>query len=126
MVKNSRMMLKNEKRQRKYNLSGWTYFCPPLFSRIITKVLCLPRNLINIGALNRDYIDSGNWKCAKSPSGAHHWIIFQSQMTCKHCTESRQVMAPHDPYADHENKKLEHIEAQFAAEQKPQNNSSLL
>jgi hypothetical protein len=41
---------------------------------------------------NKDYIDSGKWKCNKSPGGAHHWIIRYDQMTCKYCREIRQIL----------------------------------
>ncbi|MDD5704151.1 MAG: hypothetical protein PHU23_19125 [Dehalococcoidales bacterium] len=39
----------------------------------------------------KEYIDSGSWKCSQSPSGAHHWIIEHNQMTCKHCQNIRQL-----------------------------------
>jgi hypothetical protein len=34
---------------------------------------------------NQEYFTSDRWKCSKSPSGAHHWIIKSDQMTCKYC-----------------------------------------
>ena len=37
------------------------------------------RNLNSNTAKNKEYLDSGSWKCDKSPSGAHHWIISQNQ-----------------------------------------------
>jgi hypothetical protein len=37
------------------------------------------------------YVESGSWKCAKSPTGAHHWFILHLQMTCQHCGLSRQL-----------------------------------
>ncbi len=40
---------------------------------------------------NQEYLDSGKWKCDKSPGGAHHWIIKYDQMTCKYCTQTRQI-----------------------------------
>jgi hypothetical protein len=44
--------------------------------------------------MNKEYFDSGNWKCDKSPSGAHHWIIIQPHMKCKYCKDKRQVLMP--------------------------------
>jgi hypothetical protein len=52
----------------------------------------LPRISTNTAAKNKEYIDSGRWKCDESPSGAHHWIIIHDQMTCKHCAENRKVL----------------------------------
>ena len=40
---------------------------------------------------NKEYIESGRWKCDKSPGGAHHWIIGNHQMTCKYCNCSKQA-----------------------------------
>jgi hypothetical protein len=37
------------------------------------------------------YLESGSWKCEKSPSGAHHWFILHFQMTCRHCGLNRQI-----------------------------------
>lgn len=34
---------------------------------------------------DREYVASGKWKCEKSPSGAHYWIVLHNQMTCRHC-----------------------------------------
>jgi hypothetical protein len=42
---------------------------------------------------NREYIESGRWKCDKSPSGAHYWLIHQQQMTCKYCNSYKEVNA---------------------------------
>jgi hypothetical protein len=41
---------------------------------------------------NEEYLTSGRWKCEKSPSGAHHWIILQNEMTCRYCECSKQVV----------------------------------
>jgi hypothetical protein len=40
---------------------------------------------------DREYISSDRWKCAKSPSGAHHWIIQNYQMTCRYCNDVKQA-----------------------------------
>ncbi len=41
----------------------------------------------------KEYIESGRWKCAKSPTGAHHWHITEDQMVCIHCKENRRALA---------------------------------
>ena len=64
------------------------------FPRMYSKELSMPRVRVNNKALNKEYIDSGRWKCNKSPSGAHYWIIIHDQMKCKHCNEHRQVLVP--------------------------------
>jgi hypothetical protein len=92
-------------------------------AQILTEVLRLPKNL-NMGPMDRDYVDSGNWKCGKSPTGAHHWVISQSEMTCKHCTETRQVVLPIKHDTNQVNTKLEIVEAQFANEMKPDNDDT--
>jgi hypothetical protein len=58
----------------------------------------LEQNLQNNKAKEREYIDSGSWRCDKSPSGAHHWIVIGDQMNCKHCNINRQVSVPPQPY----------------------------
>lgn len=50
------------------------------------------RNLTNNTATNKDYLESGRWKCDKSPGGAHYWIVSQDHMTCRHCAENRKVV----------------------------------
>jgi len=40
---------------------------------------------------NKEYIESSRWKCDKSPSGAHHWIVSNHQMTCKYCNCNKQA-----------------------------------
>jgi hypothetical protein len=42
---------------------------------------------------NKEFIDSERWKCSKSPTGAHHWMICSDQMTCKYCNGSKPVDA---------------------------------
>ena len=39
----------------------------------------------------KQYLESESWKCDKSPSGAHHWIIGGLEQTCKFCGEVREV-----------------------------------
>jgi len=36
------------------------------------------------------YIDSGIWKCSKSPTGTHHFIFEEKKGTCKYCGEIRE------------------------------------
>jgi hypothetical protein len=40
---------------------------------------------------NQEYMASDRWKCLKSPSGAHHWIVESAQMTCKYCESSKTM-----------------------------------
>jgi hypothetical protein len=40
---------------------------------------------------NKEFIASDRWKCEKSPSGAHYWMIDHRQMTCKHCSSIKQI-----------------------------------
>ncbi len=40
---------------------------------------------------NQEFMASDRWKCSKSPSGAHHWIIHGGQMTCKYCHDNKPV-----------------------------------
>ena len=40
---------------------------------------------------DQEFMASDRWKCSKSPSGAHHWIIQIGQMTCKYCNSSKTV-----------------------------------
>jgi hypothetical protein len=42
---------------------------------------------------DREYLASDRWKCGKSPSGAHYWIIRTYQMTCKYCDERKLASA---------------------------------
>ena len=40
---------------------------------------------------DKTYLESGRWKCEKSPSGAHHWIIKDGKTKCKYCLSIRQL-----------------------------------
>lgn len=45
---------------------------------------------------HREYVESGRWKCAKSPTGAHHWIEPSSAEApgafyCKWCYEVKEL-----------------------------------
>jgi len=45
-------------------------------------------------SLYQKYIDAGNWKCKKSPKGAHHWVIGEKgDGKCKHCDMEREFNA---------------------------------
>lgn len=48
------------------------------------------QNSINT-ADNKEFISSNRWKCEKSPSGAHHWMILSYEMTCKYCNDRKSV-----------------------------------
>jgi hypothetical protein len=58
---------------------------------MFSQELLLPRNIQINKAPNKEYLSSERWKCEKSPSGAHHWIVRQCRMTCKYCCENRLV-----------------------------------
>jgi hypothetical protein len=40
---------------------------------------------------DKEFITSDRWKCEKSESGAHFWIIQSYEMTCKYCHNTKQV-----------------------------------
>jgi hypothetical protein len=40
---------------------------------------------------NKEYFSSDRWKCQKSPSGAHFWIIIAYEMTCKYCKNNKSL-----------------------------------
>jgi hypothetical protein len=41
--------------------------------------------------IGRSYLQSGMWRCACSPSGAHHWLVGDKGVgKCKYCGEERQ------------------------------------
>jgi hypothetical protein len=40
---------------------------------------------------NKEFIASERWKCVKSPSGAHYWIIHSYDMTCKYCNNNKEI-----------------------------------
>jgi hypothetical protein len=42
---------------------------------------------------DQEFMASDRWKCSKSPSGAHYWIIQSGQMTCKYCELSKPMDA---------------------------------
>jgi len=57
----------------------------------------LPHKPEDARAKNKKYIDSGSWKCDKSPSAAHYWVICRGgHMICKYCAENRQIQAQPD------------------------------
>jgi hypothetical protein len=32
-----------------------------------------------------EYLKGDAWKCASSPTGAHHWIVGRHDSVCMHC-----------------------------------------
>lgn len=34
---------------------------------------------------DKEFLGSERWKCEKSPSGAHHWIVYSNNQTCRYC-----------------------------------------
>ena len=37
------------------------------------------------------YIKNENWKCSKSPTSAHHWIVSGGYSECKYCHKIEKV-----------------------------------
>ena len=37
------------------------------------------------------YLKSGSWKCEKSSTGAHYWMVDSHEMQCKHCLKRKLV-----------------------------------
>ena len=48
----------------------------------------------------KKYLESDVWKCRKSPTGAHHWIVTESKERCKYCHKIKivEVNRPSDVY----------------------------
>ena len=40
---------------------------------------------------NANYLAGDSWKCPKSPTGAHHWIISKKIMECCFCHIQRGI-----------------------------------
>ena len=45
---------------------------------------------------DEEYLESGRWKCSKSPSGSHHWKVTSSiddgsEQRCANCDEVRKL-----------------------------------
>jgi hypothetical protein len=38
-----------------------------------------------------EYLAEEQWRCSKSPTEAHHWVVVRQNMTCKYCSESRDL-----------------------------------
>jgi len=38
-----------------------------------------------------EYLDEGQWRCSKSPTEAHHWVVVRQIITCKYCSERRDL-----------------------------------
>ncbi|MDO8578651.1 MAG: hypothetical protein Q7R50_05670 [Dehalococcoidales bacterium] len=41
----------------------------------------------------REYLDSGDWKCPESPTGAHWWDCNVKPSVCKICGKVNKVAA---------------------------------
>jgi hypothetical protein len=37
------------------------------------------------------YLAEEHWRCGKSPTEAHYWVVVHQSMTCKYCSESRDL-----------------------------------
>ena len=46
--------------------------------------------ILALALIGLSYIPAGLWKCRKSPTGAHFWIIDEV-MTCKFCKAERPI-----------------------------------
>jgi hypothetical protein len=77
--------------------SSRTSLTPPVvpFDALPSMVGCL---WYNIDVMERkvrktgqysEYLANGQWKCRKSPTGAHYWLIVNQCMTCRYCSEHR-------------------------------------
>jgi len=42
----------------------------------------------------QEYLESGHWKCSKSPTGAHYRIILKGKERCKYCGDVRKSHPP--------------------------------
>lgn len=45
---------------------------------------------------DKEYVKSGRWKCAESPTGAHHWVEKEKGATtglfiCKYCLDVKRM-----------------------------------
>jgi CRISPR/Cas system-associated exonuclease Cas4 (RecB family) len=38
-----------------------------------------------------EYVAEGQWRCSKSPTEAHYWVVVSRSMTCKYCSENRDL-----------------------------------
>ena len=38
-----------------------------------------------------NYLNSDVWKCKKSPTGAHYWIVGADKMRCQYCKKTKPV-----------------------------------
>jgi CRISPR/Cas system-associated exonuclease Cas4 (RecB family) len=38
-----------------------------------------------------EYLAEEQWRCSKSPTEAHYWVIVSQSMTCKYCSENRDL-----------------------------------
>jgi hypothetical protein len=47
--------------------------------------------MIKLSVEQRNYKDSGAWKCKKSPTKAHFWTGDNVSITCKYCGEERFI-----------------------------------
>lgn len=63
-----------------------------------TESMASPWKESNTHMTYRQYIESGVWKCVKSPTGAHDYDLSASDTgTCRHCGKlhhSREVVVP--------------------------------
>jgi hypothetical protein len=49
------------------------------------------RSILTKAKYGAEYLAEGQWKCSKSPTGAHYWVVVRRIMTCKYCSENRHL-----------------------------------
>ena len=47
------------------------------------------KNVITKAQYHAKYLAEGQWRCNKSMTGAHCWVVIRQSMTCKHCLVNR-------------------------------------
>ena len=45
-----------------------------------------------IGVTEKEYLTSGDWKCPKSPTGAHWWNCNVDPPVCKICGKDKRQL----------------------------------
>ena len=49
------------------------------------------RNMLTKANYRTQYLAEGQWRCSQSPTEAHYWVVVSQGMTCKYCSESRDL-----------------------------------
>ena len=64
---------------------------PPKIKTGILSISSNPWRNYNPKFDDKEYLESGRWKCEKSSTGAHHWIIVGKKAECKYCLELKHL-----------------------------------